>query len=951
MNIALRPSTLRVLEAFRLRRQRLLWYRAGLSLLAVALAGFLVIALLDRVRFMPEVVRPWVTLLVYVGGVWAAWKAALKFLPLARDEAGVARLVESAAPALRERMLAAVELAQGHGNDSAEFRARLQDQVAAEVGGLDLTRVLPGRSLRPWVGGILALVALTVGLSFNAALHVPGFLMRAVVPFANLARPSSVKITIVQPAPASTLAPFASEDEVAAEITGLKDGATFIETQTAGGRVQRRELKPAGGTRHEGLIVIGQTDLRYRLLAGDSITSWQNLTARARPRVTEFVKVIVPPAYSGLPEKKVTEDYGDIEALEGSTVKLSLKTNQRISQGELRFNVDQPNPPAPKPVQPGNDGALNVEMLVRPEIASWQMVLTSEETGFTNEESSPWQISAIPDLPPVVQITEPVEQLELIADESVRLSGIASDDVGIAAVKMAHSINGAGWQEKELVGKSGAEAVVQSLLPLGPLNVKPGDTVILKLIAIDLKGQRAESTPVRTIILEQTVDPRQRQWAVETRRLAQAAQTLNEETRELTKVAQQVQKGDRRDKKKPEDKARAEDALTRAQSGLEQITERANDLWEQLKEAARSAPTHLDAAEVQLLGERVSQMRRESLAEMKQAIEQPTANVETLRRAAGEATSHASVLAQAAQVFATEDSAKILAQSAQHLQRQENLLTDNALPANRDASQRPQWQEQQRAAIAATESTRKEMEALKAVADGGAQRQLDELSKQVAEAASDMRESLDKPEQAKSPEHLYGASDNLRQRLGRTAAVANAIADNAANQAAQARERLQRLNDPAMAALEQARAALQNALGEAKDKRPKPPKLDREGNTALQHAEKELAQAAKQLEDQAALREQTPMTNDQAALDTNRTSRAADKLAQEVKKLPAQQTPESISAAQEKTAQLVEAMRALKADALAQSAMKASEAAAANPDPTKAASPTQPADEARAAAE
>jgi hypothetical protein len=43
-----------------------------------------------------------------------------------------------------------------------------------------------------------------------------------------------------------------------------------------------------------------------------------------------------------------------------------------------------------------------------------------------------------------------------------------------------------------------------------------------------------------------------------------------------------------------------------------------------------------------------------------------------------------------------EDTAKIAAQESQQLQRQAKMLTENALPANRDANQRPQWQEQQR---------------------------------------------------------------------------------------------------------------------------------------------------------------------------------------------------------------------------------------------------------------
>jgi len=938
MNIALRPATLLVLNAFRARRQRLLWFRAGLCLLAVALVALVLIALLDRARFMPEAARPWLTLAVYAGGAYAAWRVALRHMDAARDETGTARLVESAAPELRERLLAAVELSQGHQGDSVEFRARLQDDVAATVEKLDLERALPLRSLKPWMLGAGGAFALIVALSCAPGLHLPGFLARAAVPFANLSRPSSVKIAVVMPQPADTLVPFASELEVAADITGTVKKAVVIETQAAGAKARRADMRHTTGTRHEALVAIGQADVRYRILAADAISPWHTLTARARPRVNEFAKTIIPPAYAGLPETRLTEDTGDIEALDGSTVKLTLKPNQPISKGDLLLNPDLADHPEAAPVKIAADGTLGVEFVVKSELEAWQVALTAKETGFNNDESSPWQIIAIPDMPPVVQIIEPLEQLELIADESVRLSGMASDDVGLAQVKLAHAVNGAGWQEKEIAGKSGKELQVQTLLPLAPLQVKAGDTVVLKLVATDLKGQRSESPQVRVIILKQTVDPRQRQWAQETRRLAQQAGTLAEQTQELRKSVEQIKRTERGQKKNPEQKLDADDALARAQTELQEVTERSDDLWEALKDAARTAPTHLDAMETQLLGEKLAHMRHEALAQMQKQMTAEIANPENIRRAASEAHADAEAVAQATKAFAAEDNARVLAQSAQQLHRQENLLTDNALPANRDAAQRPQWQEQQRAAIAATENVKKEMQALEPLVDGGQQNWLKDQQKQIGEAAQELTASLDKPEQTKSPEHLYGAADNLRQRMGRSAEAARNIAENAMNRANQRREQLARQENPAVVALQEAKNALGQAAAEAKD-----------GATAAEKAQKELAQAAMQLEDQAALREQNVMTNDEAALDTSRASRAADQLARQAEQMP--RDAAAVAETQKKAEQLTDAIRALEADALAQTAMKASEAAAANADPTKAATPTQPAEQARAAAE
>lgn len=943
MNTPLHATTVQALNAFRARRRRLLGLRAVLCLGVILMGTWMLIALLDRAWFMPEGLRPWLSVMGYAGALFLAWQVAWRHVGAARDEAETARLIEAAAPEMRESLLAAVELGQGkERGDSAEFRAQLQERVAESVSRLDLTKLLPMRSLKPWLLGLGGMVAVVVALSFVPSLHLPGFMVRAAVPFANLSRPSSVKIAITQPQPENALVPFASELEVVAEVIGLVTGPVLIETQSAVSKPRRTEMVSSLSTRYSSVVAIGQGDVRYRVLAGDAISPWHTLSARARPRVIEFVKTVVPPAYSGLPEQQVTEEQGDLEALEGSTVRLTLKTNQPVSQADLLLNPDHADHPEAVPARVNADGSLAGEVLVKNEHESWRAALTSKETGFTNEESSPWRILSIADLPPVAQVLEPQEQLALMADEVVRIEGVASDDVGLAQVKLAHAINGADWQEREIAQKPGKEAKVKPTLPLAPLQVKAGDAVLVKLIAIDLKGQRAESPAVRLIILEQTVDPQLRLWAEQSRRLAQQAVNLAEETRELQRSVEQVK---RADSKKPQEAA--DTALARAQTELQQVSDRADDLWEKLKEAAQSAPTHLDAMETQLLGEKLAHLRHEGIAPLKKHIENPSDQGDMMRRKAGVTHADANDIAQAARAFATEDNAKITAQATQQLSRQAALLTEQSLAANRDAAQRPKWQEQQRASLAATEALKQELESLKPILEGGQQRQIEDMNKQLTETATDLAASLDKPEQTKSPEHLYGASDNHRQRLSRAAEALRGIAENAAQRSNQQREHLARQENPAITALNESRDALSNALNEARKAGKE--KLDKENLTAMQRAEKLLKDAAQQLEDQAVLREQNALTNTEAALDTNRASRAAEKLATEVKQLPKE--VEAITAAQKKAEQLTQAARALELDALAQTAMQASAEAAANVDPTKAANPTQPSDQARAASE
>ena len=975
MNLALRPATHEALQRFRLRRQQLLRLRAALCGGAIAFAAVALIALLDRAWFMPDALRPWVTLLAYGGAAHAAWRVAWRFIAQANGKEGTARLIEAAEPALRERLLAAVELADPRGGvnlkDSVEFREKLQDDVAGAIEGIDWNARLPTHTLRPWFIAAGAVVAAILVLCLVPGLHLGGFMARAALPFANLERPASVKIHILEPLKASTLAPIGSEVPLIIETAGPQPAQTTLEFQVEGSKPRRTELSAVGTSRFEGVIPVGQTDVRYRVHAADAITPWRTLSARARPRIVEFTKTIIPPAYSGWKESQVIADQGDLEALDGSTIKLTLKTNQPVVQSVFVLNPDLPEKKTlPATTTPA--GLLSTDIAVQATHSSWQIALTSQETGFTNEESTPWHIITIPDLPPTAQINDPADQIELLPDEAVRLAGLATDDVGLSGVKLAHAINGANWTERDLpCTKSAKETLVQTLLPLAPLGVKTGDALLIKLIATDLKGQQAESPPVRVIILEQTIDPQQRAWVESQRRLALKADRLDEQTRELRKDLEKVRKTERNSRKDP-DKAKDEaaNALASAQEKLEQVKAQSEELWNALKEATRDAPNQLDASEAQLVGQKLAQLRREQLPDLEKLNADEIDDTEQIKRAANEAAGHAAVIAEALRAFAAEDSAKIAAQESQQLQRQSRLLTETSLQANRDAEQRPKWQEQQRALMAQAKTLQKDLDKLDETQKGRNRGQFQDLEKKVTETSADLASSLDKPEQTKSPEHLYGASDNLRSRLQQAADVTRNIAEQTANEAQQRREHLIRQENPALAKLVKARYYLAEAENAARDPRHRK-KNDNDGLMPVKSAEKQLNEAAGQLQDQAELREQNQSTNTQAALDTNRASRAVSELARETAAasslpLPTQEEAEkarrsngppspaakTLADLKDKATQLDQAARVLEADALAQDAAQALESAQAGGGvPQNQQDFTQTAAQARAAAE
>lgn len=913
----------------------LLLSRAVLSLAALALGLLIVLALLDRAWLLPDAVRPWATLTAYAVALFVAWKTALRFLKGWNDPLDTARLMDAASHGDAESILSAVELAHNpQASGSLEFLAQLQEEAAAKAAAFDHSSALPANALKIWSLRFAGLLVLATLLALIPQLHLPGFLARAALPFAPLDRPASIRIEIIEPAPATTLAPFVSDVEILADIIGPLPDRVFLDIAQSGSATRHVELAFQSGSRFRGVITVGQTDLEYRLRAADAMTVWHRLSARPRPAIQTFAKTVTPPAYLGGEPITLDEDHGDIEALEGSLVQLQLSADQPLTSGTLTLNpATADTAPMPKAAL-SDQRHISGEFTVAPATHSWKTELVSKETGFTNEESSPWRIISIPDLPPLVQILSPQGQQSCLPDELIRLIGSASDEVGLKSLDLATGINGADWNRQPLPKASwlpgDAPATPPTAvnlthpIPLGTIGLATGDVLMLKLVATDLKGQETESDVLRIIILEQRIDPMQRRWATTQESLARVSDRLSQQ---MALAYDSIKTLAKRQNEK--DAAKTEEAHTEIQAAMDRAEGTAEELWQEVKSAAREAATPMQQREAALLGQRAAEVREALVPALKDILATPTAQPEAVARAASDVTKAASSIRDAARTFAAEATTEIAVQSAGHLERQEQLFTQQSLEANRDAEQRPRWQERQRAAAQASQEVVADLEAaLSHLKSGGEQKQLRANQAEITEAAQDLVASLDTPDQTKSPEHLYGASDHLRQRLTRAREASEKIADSAASQAAKMREQLARYTNPAIVRLNEARAELLYTANPAKAK----PRTD--GQTHQEAAQKKLEAAARLLEAQADLQSQSPTAPSPLAPDISRAARAADQLARNVEAIPTSSTPEPkpdpnaqastpLQNAAATTEKLMAAAKALDAATLAQQATQA----------------------------
>lgn len=493
MNSKLDPRILAQLGAFAARRRKLIIIRGIATALGLLLATMLAVAAADYFFVLSDTVRWTLSGIAYALVVIAEWRTCLRLLATTPGPKLLARLIEHAEPKLREDLLSAVELGEQRDAsvfDSDQFRALVQQDVAARMGGMEMERVLPVRLVRSYIaiaGGIaIAVVALFVlsGFQFGT------LMLRAFMPGANLARVSKTKVEIVSPNPAEALVPFGDAVPLQVKISGAPAREAWMETFTEHDGRQKVKLVASGADQFSGAIQVGREDLYYRVRAGDAITRKFRLNAEPRPYVVKFTKTLHPPAYLHAADQTVTEEAGDLIALEGTSVDLALETNQPMKSAELHMELAKSSTAVPLTL--AKDGRLTASLKLT-ESGTYRVHLVAADTGFENKFSPEYEIRAEPDLVPKVEFTQPKGDLILPANDIVDLAGEAADDQGLARIEQHVRINEGEWSVVKLAADNGKEAKVTRRWDLFEQGVKAGDLVTTKLVAIDLKGNRGES--------------------------------------------------------------------------------------------------------------------------------------------------------------------------------------------------------------------------------------------------------------------------------------------------------------------------------------------------------------------------------------------------------------------------------------------------------------------------
>jgi hypothetical protein len=467
------------------------------ALVVLALAGLLAAA--DWLWVLGTAVRAAGVLgIALVAGLLLCRGLAASVRNFGRRDA--AAEVESAFPVLGQRVRTTLEYAEPDA-DTAPAAPELVKALATDTdrrtSGLDFRGLVPWRSLRWPVAGLLGLAGLFVVLlaigpeSRTAALRV--FLVPA-------------EYTHLEVKPGDVTLKVGSDLIVQATVSGRPVSAVELHTRPAGGDADWTTLsfappdgKPADSRRLRGTLETTlqdcHDDLEYRVGAGPVESPVYHLTILRPLELKEVEAQVEPPAYTRRPAVTVKE--GNFKVIAGSRVRFHLTLDREPQTARLLLfpTAAQAQPEHTPPVElqvQGNE--------LTGDLASVEKELEYEIDAVAADgmrlEAIRFRIQVQPDRKPTVRFIKPQEQIEVTPTTEVHMKVEAGDDFGLSAVGIVYQVGNGPKQTLTLLRDPDKPASLkaEAVLPLEDHEVGFQDAITYYAFAEDNHPDKPQRT-------------------------------------------------------------------------------------------------------------------------------------------------------------------------------------------------------------------------------------------------------------------------------------------------------------------------------------------------------------------------------------------------------------------------------------------------------------------------
>ncbi|MBR4672992.1 MAG: hypothetical protein IKP00_00870 [Victivallales bacterium] len=218
-------------------------------------------------------------------------------------------------------------------------------------------------------------------------------------------------------------------------------------------------------------------DFKFKVTTPSLASGWHRISVYDPPVYEELSMEVEPLPYMQRNARKYNE-YCDLELVAGETVKLSLKTAPDV-KASLEWEKKS------QPLSNDSDGWRRLDF--SPAKSGPCTLLLEDKAGHTSHYSM--EITVIPDMPPVLALTEPTKDVTLKPGDSLRIMAQVSDDFGLEECQLLYSVNG-GERHSLSLRKAEPSTIekeweIVSLWDIPSLKLEIGDLLSCMLIAKD----------------------------------------------------------------------------------------------------------------------------------------------------------------------------------------------------------------------------------------------------------------------------------------------------------------------------------------------------------------------------------------------------------------------------------------------------------------------------------
>lgn len=241
----------------------------------------------------------------------------------------------------------------------------------------------------------------------------------------------------------------------------------------------------------------------YFASAEDLTSKTYTISVINRPSITSIDVTIIPPAYSKLPAA-IQKDNGNISALPGSKIRLSVTSSRELEKAKIVFGDS-----SYKTLSVNNTRASAEFLLSTDDV---YQIIIKDKQGFENANPITYTIKTVTDSPPEIELISPSSNITLANETKVSLITKVKDDFGFSSLQLNYRLSQSKYRQLDenysktpiTITNNKKEDDVYFVWNLSPYYLAEGEALTFFLEVFDndnINGPKSAKTEPLTIIV------------------------------------------------------------------------------------------------------------------------------------------------------------------------------------------------------------------------------------------------------------------------------------------------------------------------------------------------------------------------------------------------------------------------------------------------------------------